>query len=163
MTADEVVRDDEVAAGGAGCAVAACVRELTVMRATGMIATSAMRVRMAPPFVGRECALLCSVLAGSGHCIHSPDGERKGIDRPGCMPQGVRPVWLRPGLRRGNTTRFVVDRDHGSVCRWPIATMARRGRGSTRFMPSSCRESVDSDWQQAPRSIPKQCPAWMRS
>src|SRR5580692_720899 len=143
ITADVLVREDEVGAAGAGCAVAACVRVLTVMRATGMIATSAMRVRMAPPFVGRECALLCSVLAGSGHCIHSPDGERKGIVRPGCVPQGVRPVWLRPGLRRGNTTRFVVDRDHGSVCRWPVATMARRAKGSTRFMLCCCRCSVD--------------------
>ena len=31
----------------------AWVRMLTVMRAIGTIATSAMRVRMAPPFVGR--------------------------------------------------------------------------------------------------------------
>ena len=36
-----------------GCARAAWVQVLTVMSATGTIATSAMRVRMAPPFVGR--------------------------------------------------------------------------------------------------------------
>jgi hypothetical protein len=77
---------DDVAAARAGCAVAAGVRVLTVIRAIGMIATSAMRVRMAPPFVGRDCALLCSVLAGCGWCIQSPDGERKGIVRPGVAP-----------------------------------------------------------------------------
>jgi hypothetical protein len=66
--------------------VAGCLRVLTVMSAIGMIAASAMRVRMAPPFVGRESALLCSVLAGFGHCIRSPDGEREGIVRPGVTP-----------------------------------------------------------------------------
>ena len=87
--------------------------------------------------------MLCSVLAGSGHCIRAPNGEREGVVRSGISPQGVRPVWLRPGLRRGNTTHFVVDGDHGSVGRWPMATMARRAKGSTPFMLSCCRWSVD--------------------
>ena len=34
----------------------------------------------------RQGAFLCSVLAGSGHCIRSPDGEREGIVRPGFTP-----------------------------------------------------------------------------
>ena len=69
-----------------GCMEAAGVRILIVMRATETIATSAMRVRMAPPFVGRAGAFLCSVLAGSGPCIRSPDGERAGYVRPGFTP-----------------------------------------------------------------------------
>ena len=60
---------------------------------TAKTVDSAMRVRTAPPFVKRnECARLCSVLAGSGHCIRAPNGEQGGVVRSGSLPQGVRPV-----------------------------------------------------------------------
>ncbi len=82
-----VAPEGGVAAARADCTVAACIKAMTVIMAIGAIATSAMRVRMAPPFVGRVGrAFLCSVLAGSGHCIRSPDGEREGIVRPGFAP-----------------------------------------------------------------------------
>ena len=50
------------------------------------------------------------MLAGNGHRMRSPDDERAGSVRPGVTPQGVRPVLLCPGLRRGDITLFSKDR-----------------------------------------------------
>ena len=61
----------------AGCAMAANVRNATVMRAIGMIATSAMRVRMAPPFVGRAKRLPL-IGVGGQRPSHAVPGRRAG-------------------------------------------------------------------------------------
>src|SRR5664279_344052 len=81
MAVAVVVPEDLVATARADCTEAACVRVLTVMRATGMIATSAMRVRMAPPFVGRAKRL---PLLGVGGLrpLHTVPGRRAGRLRP---------------------------------------------------------------------------------
>src|SRR5664279_1123728 len=98
MAVAVVVPEDLVVTARADCTEAACVRVLTVMRATGMIATSAMRVRMAPPFVGRAKRL---PLLGVGGLrpLHSVPGRRAGrLVRPGFTPQGVRPVLVTPRI-----------------------------------------------------------------
>src|SRR5665213_4416744 len=61
----------------AGSAVAARVRSVTVMKAIGMIATSAMRVRMAPPFVGRT-GRLPLIGVGGQRPVHAVPGRRAG-------------------------------------------------------------------------------------
>src|ERR1019366_7157068 len=66
MAVAVVVPEDLVVTARADCTEAACVRVVTVMRATGMIATSAMRVHMAPPFVGRAKA------PSSARCWRAP-------------------------------------------------------------------------------------------
>jgi hypothetical protein len=46
--------------------------------------------------------------AGSGHCIHAPNGEREGIVRSGFAPQGVRPVFVKARGLSSVCPRFVV-------------------------------------------------------
>ena len=81
------------------------------LRRSGLVAHStAVKIPVVIPDDGncrRECnadphgtslrrarggARLCSVGAGSGHCIRAPNGEREGVVRSGMSPQGVRPV-----------------------------------------------------------------------
>ena len=79
----------------------------------------------------RGGAFLCSVLAGSGLRIRSPDGEREGIVRPGFTPQGVRPVlvtpriasWVHHSFLDGHTSGSLFD---GQAARWPRDTPADR-------------------------------------
>src|SRR5664280_2789019 len=61
-----VLGDVGVVTARAGCSEAASVRVLMVMTEIGIIATSAMRVRMAPPFVGRAKA------PSSARCWRAP-------------------------------------------------------------------------------------------
>jgi hypothetical protein len=74
----------------AACELTGRIRtaELTAMIvATVKTATSAMRVRMAPPFVGRAMAPSSArCWRAPAHCIRSPDDEREGIVRPGFTP-----------------------------------------------------------------------------
>ena len=78
---------------------------------TAIAVASAMRIRTALPSSGARTAgaRLCSVWAGSGHCIRAPNGEREGVVRSGLSPQGVRPVvyspWIDPGCRLNSASR----------------------------------------------------------
>jgi hypothetical protein len=75
--------------------------------------------RHLPSSSARQRARLCSVWAGSGHCIRAPNGEQEGVVRSGLSPQGVRPVVLfSPGMFfRGGPLSSVLVCGRDSTCR----------------------------------------------
>jgi hypothetical protein len=100
----------------AGCAVAARARSVTVMRAIGMIATSAMRVRMAPPFVGRTKRLPL-IGVGGQRPSHAVPGRRAGRlcsswrSASGCAAGVVMPriaSWRHHSFLEGSPDRLAL-------------------------------------------------------
>ena len=93
----------------------------------------------------REGARLCSVGAGSGHCIRAPNGEREGIVRSGMVAAGCAAGCVKARGLSSVCPRFVVVQagPGGQACQDPDRSVV--GRNSITYWenPVSTAPPID--------------------